>query len=1033
MKDKNVKLRYSLRLAHLLQKERGASASHYAYSITHPKENRPDAPLSGIGATLSSEEPYYNDKSQSVSTIAMDSKDNDNQNGGDGHNYRDFFSKAIHRARLNTNVAFSMLDNVDSWVASLERVRNKIDGGIENFCHDTENTVISSHRVVVMYNILIGSIIDECVIRLVQKELQTLKKNYGNELTPSDSDKKFSSTDSIKSSEHLQAFPRHHSQLGLFEIDQLRISGVGVRPGVQRRASSDTPRGMMIGIGLAKSLPIDYADDVILNVNNMNGNHHKPLVMDDEYFSNIYKYEAPHLSGNSASLDKFGTHTMLPIVTKTKNKVQTSSPPLLPPRNSNANATANQSCSQSFQTQEGEYMVPVKSMSRSPDEQRVKASISSAILESPSTLLLQSTRACCDEARNLLMLLLSFVRLKESTGLERAILCSLMALSTEDDDTRHRGQQHAKLSKEDATKTIRHSTSKLLNDLVVEEANQRNIVRELQAQSKNIDHSLLYMVEKSLTPSREMRKVQDMIKDFNLQGLQQSMPLKQFWLIITLYIDQLHALELVIVEELGIWLMELDSNVNVNVNATAKDDADPEDCVSNNELVDNGNGAHTGFENADWQNMADEEVMQNLSKLSAEQVKQLFLQQIHSDNSTKLPLPDLSKDHVNMVDDVMRQLTPSPMMPTSTSESSHSLKEWEIDLYEIEFRQRIGRGVGGTTYLARWSGQEVAVKVSANTDLGLEGWYTEVHSLRRLHHPNVIRLLGSVYNPSPQTYGLVLEYCSSGDLSSALQRPTPPNFFWKVADDVANGMSYLHRKQILHRDIKPGNILLDGDVVGGNFTAKLTDFGVAILHQEGYVGEEHTAETGTYRWMSPEVIRHESYSLMTDVYSYAVVVWQLVTHEIPFQPLSQLEAAGRVAIQNARPLLPEGTPELVTALIERCWSKYPDERIPFAQITIELKEIHKVLSEKDKDWLRSASGHPVYDLSAYQPEFTRRRTSSESSRDSKDSRRSKSSKSSKRSTTDEKARRRKSGTGKTPDRSSGKRTSSNGIFSLFKK
>ena len=213
-------------------------------------------------------------------------------------------------------------------------------------------------------------------------------------------------------------------------------------------------------------------------------------------------------------------------------------------------------------------------------------------------------------------------------------------------------------------------------------------------------------------------------------------------------------------------------------------------------------------------------------------------------------------------------------------------------------------------------------------------------------------------------------------------------------------MSYLHRKKILHRDIKPGNVLLDGDVAGGNFTAKLTDFGVAIMHQ-GYVGEEHTAETGTYRWMSPEVIRHENYSLMTDVYSYAILVWQLVTHEIPFQPMSQLEAAGKVAIEDARPPLPPDTPELIKALIERCWSKYPDDRLPFSQIAIELKEIHKALSDKEKDWLRHPHGHRVYQY--FESGYGKRdsedsKESRESSRYSNNSRLSKSSAGSRRST-----------------------------------
>ena len=207
----------------------------------------------------------------------------------------------------------------------------------------------------------------------------------------------------------------------------------------------------------------------------------------------------------------------------------------------------------------------------------------------------------------------------------------------------------------------------------------------------------------------------------------------------------------------------------------------------------------------------------------------------------------------------------------------------------------------------------------------------------------------------------MLEYCASGDLSAALKRSTPSNFFWRVAEDIANGMNYLHRKNLLHRDIKPGNVLLDGDVSGGNFTAKLSDFGVAIMHH-GALGEEHTAETGTYRWMPPEVIRHEVYSFAADVYSFALVVWQLVTHEIPFKNHSQIEAAGKVAVESARPPFPQKTPELIVALITTCWRECPDERLSFAQIAVELKEIHKVLTDKEKIWLSEPSGHPVYEI-----------------------------------------------------------------------
>lgn len=155
-------------------------------------------------------------------------------------------------------------------------------------------------------------------------------------------------------------------------------------------------------------------------------------------------------------------------------------------------------------------------------------------------------------------------------------------------------------------------------------------------------------------------------------------------------------------------------------------------------------------------------------------------------------------------------------------------KEWEVNLYEVKFTKRIGRGGAGTTYLGKWRGQDVAIKVAAMTELGIEGWNAEVQSLQKLHHTNIIRLLGSICNPPPQpTRCLILEYCDAGDLELALKQPVPPNFFFHVSKSIANGLSYLHDRGILHRDIKPENVLLHGDVVLGKFVVKLTDFGLS--------------------------------------------------------------------------------------------------------------------------------------------------------------------------------------------------------------
>jgi len=114
--------------------------------------------------------------------------------------------------------------------------------------------------------------------------------------------------------------------------------------------------------------------------------------------------------------------------------------------------------------------------------------------------------------------------------------------------------------------------------------------------------------------------------------------------------------------------------------------------------------------------------------------------------------------------------------------------------------------------------------------------------------------------------------------------------------------------------------------------------------------------------MAPEVIRHESYSFMADVFSYGVVVWQLLTHEEPFAKHTQIEAAGMVALEQARPPFPSGIPTGVANLIEICWSEDPYDRVPFTEIYKELQELNKSLSEEEKSWMETAFGHPVYEL-----------------------------------------------------------------------
>jgi len=101
--------------------------------------------------------------------------------------------------------------------------------------------------------------------------------------------------------------------------------------------------------------------------------------------------------------------------------------------------------------------------------------------------------------------------------------------------------------------------------------------------------------------------------------------------------------------------------------------------------------------------------------------------------------------------------------------------------------------------------------------------------------------------------------------------------------------------------------------------------------------------------------------LMKHVYSYSLVVWQLLTHEDPFAGSTQIEAAQYVAMNGSRPPFPCDTPTGIQNIIQRGWTEDPSSRPSFEQICHILQELNDGLSDNDADWLKAPYGHPVYE------------------------------------------------------------------------
>lgn len=547
----------------------------------------------------------------------------------------------------------------------------------------------------------------------------------------------------------------------------------------------------------------------------------------------------------------------------------------------------------------------------------------------------------------LLNLLNIFVQLKESAGIERAILSTVLVF---------RKQQSP-------------SIRMMLNDLVLQAENQRSLVNQLE-QLPPSHHRNLVLELSQLSPRlKELQTV--ILNDFEALQ-QQNYDSGGIWDLLTEYIDKLHSVELLIVEDLEISLPYSNSS---NINAESEF---PTILQSNSQLqpppeqlLSSPNYLMQALRNAWSASDSRLELLTQTQSMSAEEVKATVLAALTATETPNATVTSQGKSKESPTTNLNEDLQEALHQPISRTRSL----EWDISIYEIKFNKRIGQGASATTYLADWSGQKVAVKVASITEFGLDGWRREVAALQRLHHPNVIRLMGSVEHQNPLTYCLVLEYCNAGDLNTSLKYPTPRNFFFHVAISIANAMSYLHKRFIIHRDLKPHNVLCHGNVASGNYTVKVTDFGVAA-ENVGLATDKRdssepavsgaspvpnlTGETGTYRWMAPEVIRHEPYSSMADVYSFAVILWQLLTHDEPFVDADSLEAAMLVATNKIRPPMPEGTPESIVKVINLNWSDNARDRWKFEKLATALEEIKAKLTFEENEWMDAADGHPVY-------------------------------------------------------------------------
>ncbi|PRP87134.1 hypothetical protein PROFUN_01396 [Planoprotostelium fungivorum] len=242
-------------------------------------------------------------------------------------------------------------------------------------------------------------------------------------------------------------------------------------------------------------------------------------------------------------------------------------------------------------------------------------------------------------------------------------------------------------------------------------------------------------------------------------------------------------------------------------------------------------------------------------------------------------------------------------------------KKSVINHEELTDLHMIGSGAFGVVYKASWRDITVAVKQIKSEHINeeqLKSFLKEVAILQSLRaHPNVVMFMGVTFPPQPLS--LITEFCEGGCLYTFMRET---HVSWDQRLSFMQGIDLAMRNILLTKNMEP----------------KVADFGMS-REQENESAGVTNSNVGPLKWMAPEAIQHQMYSTKSDVFSFAVTMWEILTVEEPWSQKSGLEAAICVATREERMPIPSSCEPAISALITQCWSHDPEKRPDFKEIT----------------------------------------------------------------------------------------------------
>ena len=257
------------------------------------------------------------------------------------------------------------------------------------------------------------------------------------------------------------------------------------------------------------------------------------------------------------------------------------------------------------------------------------------------------------------------------------------------------------------------------------------------------------------------------------------------------------------------------------------------------------------------------------------------------------------------------------------TDNSDELRKLEISVDDIQLENKpFARGGFGEVYMAKWRNEDVVVKVIKVDCVGDEQDVMSEASLTfRLKHDNVVKLFGMTRTKSDQL-GIVMELAELGSLDQWIGIVHQDRMV-DIALGIIDGLEYVHSKNVIHRDIKPKNILMFGP--DDNMIPKIADFGVSKVIQTAVTPK---TKVGEDLYMAPEVKMFNSYSFPADIFSLTIMLFEMFNEQLLRKSADEVRLYIMQVHSGKVGDIPRScrVSECLHSIIKRGWNQMPEER-----------------------------------------------------------------------------------------------------------